>query len=169
MLIKFIYIMGIWSSRICIYSCILIMHLLTYGVNNSGRWENYKKKDCKLYRKLINLLDMDLEKVTTFLLHRIECWNVLGPSVSPYIISPAMGGGIYIYICSGLVVTLSQIVFLCLAHIFSFFLESIYFTYIILLKRRHKGGYWVPNATNMKYLEWSLSQKRSRNSEIQFL
>lgn len=40
---------------------------------------------------------MDLEKVTTFLLHRIECWNVLGPSVSPYIISPAMGGGIYIY------------------------------------------------------------------------
>lgn len=31
-----------------------------------------KKKNFKLYRKLINLLEMDLEKVTTFLLHRIE-------------------------------------------------------------------------------------------------
>lgn len=53
---------------------------------------------------------------------------------------------------------------------FSFFLSCLIFVfYFILLKRKHKGGSWAPNATNMKYSEWNLSQKRSRNSEIRFL
>lgn len=65
-LLEISYSLGILSSRTCIYSFILIMHLFTHVLNNSRRGE--KKRDCMLNRILIVLLDMELEKVTTFLL-----------------------------------------------------------------------------------------------------